>query len=51
MRAMVAFNLPTWIGGLPIVVQLIVYIGILSAIAVAPLAIWFLWAFRPDNKE
>jgi hypothetical protein len=48
---MVAFNLPTWIGGLPTVVQLIVYVGILTAIGVAPLMLWFLWAFRPDGKE
>ena len=48
---MVAFNLPTWIAGLPTVVQLIIYVGILAAIGVAPLMIWFLWAFRPNDKQ
>ena len=51
MPPMVAFNLPTWIAGLPVVVQLIIYIGILTAIGVAPLILWFLWAFRPESKQ
>jgi hypothetical protein len=46
-----SFNFPTWISEQRIVIQLIIYIGILATISVVPLILWFLVVFRPKKAS
>jgi hypothetical protein len=47
-----SFNFfPTWIAEQRIVIQLIIYIGILATISVVPLVTWFLVVFRPRKAS
>ena len=46
-----SFNFPIWISEQRILIQLVFYIGILAAISVTPLILWFVVVFRPKRAS